>query len=448
MNTRKKVLICNLLIIVLCILSIASYFFMPFWKVEAKYILSAETLEDTISIAIVSENDFLEEDINFEEIVGKNGTELNLTITLQTSDILSSFSTKPKTLVENIIAKNVDDLYLQLEDTLNLLIKNTLTAVVKTTFAVSIKEEVKSTISSIETDLDASKALTDAGVDDKYLEGMANDLVDLIYKKGSTSASVTNETLNMVDETIAMMKKNNPSKYRDLSLEGEERENLKADLLNYFNELEKEDGTLDPESFTTDLLISLLNETTSNTSADLASPLSATAMAKKSTKKDSTKELRETLTDKLLEVLGGATQALATVIKILGYVIIATFIIWAIPILKIALKFNSSNNAIKLGLPIWFGSIPYIVLCLLPTLFFTFMKTPPAALASIMGGANALNGLSITFTSCTMVSFIVGIALAVLVLFFYGKQRRILKHGGYAQTTQPDTKTETENTNE
>ncbi|MBO5736303.1 MAG: hypothetical protein J6S04_00705 [Clostridia bacterium] len=423
---------------------------MPFWKVEAKYTLSADTLEEVISNSISSADATLTEDIDFEEIVGKKGTELNLTISLETSDILKSFNASPKRLVENIITKNVDKLYTQLEDTLNLLIKNTLTAVVKTTFAGSIKEEIKNTISSVETDSEASEELKKAGVTDKYLEDKTNNLVDLIYKKGSTSASVVNETLTIVDETIAMMKENNPEQYGDLSLEGEARTDLETELLDYFGALENEDGTLNPEGFTADFLATLLEGTDSDTSAVTATPISAKATSKKSAESDASEELREVLTDKLLEVIGDATETLATIIKVLGYVIIATFIIWALPIVKIALKFNNRNNAIKLSLPIWWGSIPYVVLCLFPTLFFAFMKTPPEAIASAMGGLDLLNGFSITFSSCAIVSFIVGIALAVLVLFFYGKQRKILKKGGgYAQTTQSaDTKTVSENTAE
>ena len=50
-----------------------------------------------------------------------------------------------------------------------------------------------------------------------------------------------------------------------------------------------------------------------------------------------------------------------------------------------------------------------------------------------------VNNLSISFNSCAIVSCIAGIMLAVFVIFFYGKQRKMLKEGGgYTQTSQPE----------
>ena len=80
MNTRNKVLICNLLIIILCILSISSYFFMPFWKVEAKYTLSADTLDSILPATKANEGegntdntldaDDIYNNLDFAEIIG------------------------------------------------------------------------------------------------------------------------------------------------------------------------------------------------------------------------------------------------------------------------------------------------------------------------------------------------------------------------------------------
>ena len=44
MKLRKKVFWANLFIIVLCVVSILSYFFMPFWQVNVKYTLTAEKM--------------------------------------------------------------------------------------------------------------------------------------------------------------------------------------------------------------------------------------------------------------------------------------------------------------------------------------------------------------------------------------------------------------------
>ena len=98
------------------------------------------------------------------------------------------------------------------------------------------------------------------------------------------------------------------------------------------------------------------------------------------------------------------------------------------------------NPAIKLGLPIWLGSIPYVDLSLVPSLALSTLKNPPAQLADMMGDAlenmSVLNDLSINFFSCACVSFYIGIALAIFVIVYYGRLRKRLKKIAKGQITE------------
>ena len=102
-------------------------------------------------------------------------------------------------------------------------------------------------------------------------------------------------------------------------------------------------------------------------------------------------------------------------------------------ILKILVKLGAKNNAIKLKLPIWLGSIPFWVLYLLPTLAISLLKNPPAALTDLMGAeamaemSGMLSGFEASFFTCAWVSFIAGFALVLFSIFFYSRQRRKLK---------------------
>ncbi len=460
MNTKKNILFCNLAIIILCIASIVSYFMMPFWTVKAEYTLTAETIQGLLPSAEGGEDegedgpidaDDIYANLNLAEIVGEDGITLKVAISLETADILSALSSNPAELVEKILDDNVHNLVDQMSETLNGIVKKTVSSVVKTALSEGIKEEIKNALGEGTTDEEAKAELNAAGLTDEYLDEKATQLVDNIYADGATSESAAEATMDIVEESIQIMKDSGNPDYADIELTPEAKAELKETLIEQFKNFENEDGTIDPEAFTSDFLLSMLKGESeesgdnADTAAVFATPLSAKPAPEDTAENDATAELRQVLTDKLLEALNGAEETIALVIKVLSYVIIATFVIWALPILKILLKWKKRNNAIKVGMPIWLGSIPYVVLCFLPTVALNLLKNPPEALAGAFEGMEVLNNLSVTFNSCAIVSCIAGIILAVLVLFFYGKQRKILKRGGYTQASQPSNDTQPEN---
>ena len=428
MDTRKKVFFCNIAIMVLCVVSILSYFLMPFWKVKVQYTLSADAVEELMpeSFSNNDEENKLYSNIDFEEIVGEDGIHLELAISLKTADILKSISADPDDLVEDILEDNVKNLLDQLDETIDLVIRNTVTTVVKTSFAESIKEEIKDRYNY--GDSEATEKLKKAGLTDSYLEKQTEELVDIIYKKGTTSATAADATLEKIDNAIEMMRQKNPADFYDLELSPSARADLREELIERFETLEKSDGTLDPDAFTTDLLLDLLEDKDSDTSAALATPLAS----KGSSKTSSDRELRKALTEKLLDLLGGAEDAIASVIKGLSILILFTFVVWLIPIAKIGMRWKKENNAVKLGLPIWFGSYPFIFLSLLPTLALSILKNS-ISLSGALGEIDLFKHLTVRFSSCAIVSFIIAIALAVFTIVYYGKLRKLLKSGNYVK---------------
>ena len=449
-QTRRMVFICNLLIVVLCLASILSYFMMPFWKVNVKYTMTAEALQQLLpqdEPTPDGEGESGDEPIDaedvwanldFNEVVGEDGITLKMSISLETSDILSALKTEPTALVESILDGNVHNLVDQLDETIGDIVKKVVKLVVKTALTEGVKEQIKESLGADATDEETRAELNAAGLTDEYLDDKANQLVDSIYQEGATADTAADSTIAIVEESIQKMKESGNPDYADIELSEEAKADLKADLVEQFKQFENEDGSIDPEAFTSDFLLNMLkdsseqsSESTPESFATIATPLSASPETEETVDEEDAKaELRQLLTDKLMGAIDDAEETVAIAIKALSYVIIVTFAIWALPILKILLRMKKHNNAIKLGLPIWFGSIPSVVLCLIPTLATSFLSSPPAALAGVMGDLGALSGLSITFTSCSMVSFFIGIALAVFVLFFYGKQRKILKRGG------------------
>ena len=436
MNTRKTVFFCNLVIIALCVLSIVSYFTTPFWSVKAEYILTAESLQSSISSAETETEgektaQTLADGVDFTEIVGEDGISLRISLTLETADLLSALSAEPAVVVERILSDNVHNFVDEISGVLSEVIRTTTKLLIKSALKEGITVELHQVLGETLTDTETHAKLNAAGITDDYLNQKSTQLVNSLYSDGSTAETLTNSTLQIVEESIQKMKDSGNPDYANLEFSEENRADLAEELTEQFKTFENEDGTLNLENFTTDFIMEMfLGEENAENSAEetagaVAKPLSAktTLDTEEDEKAD---DIRELLTEKIMETLEGAEETIASIATIISYVILVNFIIWALPIVKILLKMNKPNNAIKLGLPIWFGSAPFVVLSLIPNLILSIFITP----ASTDG---AMSGLSIAFSSCAIVSFIVGIALAVFVLFFYGKQRRILKRSAYIQ---------------
>ena len=424
--TKKTVFICNLAIIALCIVSIVAYFIMPFWRVNIKYTLTAETLEEILpdDTDTGSEDvNSIYEGINFSELLDED-IPLSISIELQTADVLGAMGSDANKLVENILYNNVHNIIDQMDPYINDMVQKLVKTVVKTTFKEELKKQVKESLGEGTTDEQTQEELNNMGLSDEYIDEKTDKLVDTIYTPGATVDDAVNETIDIVKDSIQKMQTDGSEEYQNAELSPEAEAELRAELEEKFKHLENEDGTLDPEGFTTDFLLDMLKgeEAASDvTGASLATPLSAKADDLTEEQNEAKEELKQVLTDKLMELIGDASDVIAMVLQYISYVVLFTFVIWALPILKILIKMGSKNNAIKLGGPIWLGSIPFLVLC-----------AAPMGALMLLGDkiAQSIGGLSITFFSCSIVSFIIGIVLAVFTLFFYGRLRKKLKYGG------------------
>lgn len=246
------------------------------------------------------------------------------------------------------------------------------------------------------------------------------------------------------------MKESGNPDYADVELDDETKAELKDSLTEIFAELADENGNLNLEGFTSELILGLLNEEEGNEDGDGEGKPGKMAATQGSTvvltnaqasddssldeeSKDVSAELKAALVDLIMDGIGDAAETIAMIVKIISYVILFTFFTWFYLILKILAKIRMKNPAIKLKLPIWLGSIPFWVLYLLPTVGLMLLANPPAALANMMGAETVktmtalFSNLSINFFTCAWVSFIVGTFFFFFAIFYYGKLRKRLK---------------------
>ncbi len=465
LSTRKKVFICNLVICFLCIVSIVSYFILPFWKVKVSYTLTAETIQELVEGAMDDLGDESGEgnddgsDVNYEDALGsidfkdivEDGVTLELSISLQTKDILSSLTADPAELVETILTDNINTIVDTLTPTIDKVAKNLVKTVAKMVLTEQLKEQVKNSLGDAATDEDIKAELEALGLTDEYINGKVGGLVDTLYQDGTTVDSAADATISVVEDVLNTMKESGNPDYADVELDDETKAELKDSISEMFSEFADEEGNLNLEGFTTDLLLGLLEGEEGDGDGDgdgagtdeLASATAgatvvltnaqASDSANSSTdlnEEDLSAELKTAIVSLIMEELDDeVAETIAMVVQIISYVILFSFFTWFYLILKIVVKCRLKNPAIKLKLPIWLGSIPFWILYFLPTVGLKVLLMPEvvAALEIPAETLAIFSNLSINFFTCAWVSFIVGTFFFFFAIFYYGKLRKRLR---------------------
>lgn len=481
---RKKVFICNLIITFLCVLSIVGYFIMPFWKVEVSYTLTADSIKEMLDSAIdeasaedgnesmqatkkataatnAEENDENESDegansgesggfdldntlneMDFSEIVGEDGLTISLSLQFETKDILSSYTDNPETVVENILNENVSNLVDQFTPTINKIAKSAVKMATRTVLKEELKAQVKNNL-PVANDEEAQRELDEMGLTDEYIKTQTDKLVDTFYEDDMTPEKAADATVEVVEDAITKMKESGREEFADIELSEENKAELREEITEVLEEFTDDEGNLDMDGFVSKLLSELINssegEDDYNTEIKgmrAVAPLAASgAQGSSDEAAEISEELKADLTKSLMEKLSGSVEIIALVFKCIGYVILFSFATWAYLILKILVKMGMKNNAIKLKLPILLGSIPFVVLQLIPSTAVWLLKSQPSWIfdkiemsAEDLAEINTvIKPLNIRFSCCAWLSFVIGCALFFFVIFYYGKLRRKMK---------------------
>ena len=445
LTTRKKVFICNMVICFLCLVSILGYFIMPFWKVEVSYTLTADSMKEMIldvtedtgvdygegENEVDVETDDILNDIDFTDILGEDGLTLALSIRLETTDVLSSLTGNPEKVVGNIVSSNVENLVAQLNETIDKVAKAIVSVGTKTVLKEALKEQVKQNLGENATNEEVQAELNEMGLNDEYIDQQTDKLVEAVYAEGATTDSVAEETVKIVEEALVKMNAHDPENYV-AELTEEERADLKAEISDVLVEFTDENGVIDINGFASSMLTEALGDSEDEEYNDEYPIDGMRAIAPMSAEEDSEEvagDLKTALTDALMEALGEATEYIVIALKVLSGLILFSFFTWAYLIIKILVKLRMKNNAIKLKLPIWLGSIPFTFLHLIPTVAMMIVKNN---MSSMVGeesetAATMMEGLNISFFSCAWLSFVIGAFFFFFAIFYYGKLRKKLK---------------------
>lgn len=443
-KTRLSVFICNMVVIALCLLSILAYFVMPFWKIDASYHLSEEQIESMLADsfeeqpeAVRSTSEGLDSEepssegpdiaAALKEAVGPEGITVPLALQFQSKDVVGAISGDAKITVENVIKDNVNVILEKLSTPINTIAKNMMRSITNVMLEESVGLLVESLAGENE---DLANVLESAGLSDTYIKDKAKEVTDSLFKEGATVQKVAENTVAIVEDTIAALKESDPEKYENLELPEEDKENITNSIEEVLSVLSDENGEIDTENFLFDKLFEILQSNKENNENNESSPVKPTkssliiASAEGNAEEEATQEsLEQMLYKELMSAIPAETvDMIAKVLKIVGYVLLFSFVPWLYLIVKILVKLPKLNNAIKLKAPILFGWLPFLILYVLPTVAFKIVQSQ---IANSEAGSK-LAGLSITFSTAAWVSFAAAVVLFGLS-FYYGILRKRLK---------------------
>lgn len=438
---RFRVKICNIVIAVLCLLSIAAYFFMPFWKISLSYTVSPSMIEDTLNDAL-SDASLTEEeqlDIDATEIVGADGTTLSLSIRLKTTDILAAFGKDGHDSVQAFIDDNISNIVDEIYPTLSEVISNTAKVTLKSTIYSAIREELQNANPDSNT-YEIEQKMQAAGVDESYINNHVDNLMETI-DAGAPKQVVSHQIVGAIDESCNKLATNDPENFSRLT--EEDKQQLLEDVDEILDSVTNEQGEVNMDELLAQLLLNLMEEeekpannedgvVIANVSRESAIPSVITAHADSGN--DAIEDLKVKLTDLLLEQIpSDVTDTIVLVLKITGGVLFFTMFTWLYILIKMLAKVKKTNNAVKLKLPIWLGWLPCLVLVLIPSLFISLLKNPSSFVADLLGPetmkdvTSTMNNFSISFSSASLISFIVAMVFMVFCLAYYGRLRRKLR---------------------
>lgn len=423
--SRFAVFICNLLIALLSIAAVVSYFFFPLWKVDVDYLLQGEELKEMLPDDM--------QDVDVEEIVG-DGIPLSVSLNIGTVELFSSFTdSDAAATVERAIDKNVDLIVGQLMPTLEEIAEKAVRAAAKQSVNEIVRDQIKGFLDpDAYDDIDGrvEELIGKAGFDDVYINEKTDALLDAVYADGATVDTVAETAVSTVEEVFEKLRQTGEAEFADAALTEENKTQIRDSVSEALSAVADEAGNIDMDEFVASLLLDLLRSSGETQDGDTPDTPEAAALLSDifetetdgATAPSATEELKAEIKAFILDKIPeGTADTVALVLKIAAGVVAFSMFTWAYLILKMIFKAAAKNPAIKLKVPIWLGWLPFLILVLAPSL--AFWLTTSGALPFELPAA--LEGLGVSFFSAGWVAFAAAIALIVITIPYSIFRRRL-----------------------
>ena len=471
--------ILNAVVVLFCVIAISCYFYSPMLDLKIGVKVTQEVADELKKALItedasaptqpgeVSENDVINETL--DQLV-KDEITLKANIAVTTSGLFTAMFDRAatKTSVRKAITDNVDGML----DTVSASIDKVVESLSKSMVKTSVKSALSDTVSQYIKDKNLADktvdaVLTDLGLTDEFIDKKTETLTTALLADGATVDSVTATAMQLIDETVSTLASNATGDYADLKLEElspEVKSRIETSVRDVLSKVADEDGNVDINSLVYNFIGRALDDssksdtgsgegekiaavktaiaavaasgatggTTGGESGSTGGESGTTGGATSGDEKQYTKEdVEKLLTDRVESLFGErAIDGVTTALAVSGWVTLLTMLLWLYLIVKIVIKLFAQNPMIKLGLPIWLGNFPFATFFVLPfaaSVALTKLGTDSSlssALASVLpkelvdGIVKAGGAISLSVSSCAVISAILTVAFAAFSIFY------------------------------
>lgn len=454
----KFLWIINIVIGLICLIAILCYFFGALWEMKVAYTLTADQLEGLIGTEDngeypdgSAENTEGSGDIDLKEIIGDEGVEIKISISLKATDVFAALGS-PASAFKKVVNDNVEKIVNELMPTLNAIAKKTVKTVAKQEVKKEVHNQVKDYLAN-KSDAttkpeEVEQKLEDLGFTDDYISEKTDKLIDDLFEDNGepkTVDSITESVMETVDEVYDMFKENSKDKeefkdFQDIELKEEDRDQIEDAIRDVVEELADENGNIDPNELIAQLLNKFLNGDTENEDENGQNYYAISAMAissaeEKGSDRDSeeasaTEELVANLRAKIDEMLP------EEIIGYLGYsfyaifaLIVLSMIPWLYVIIKLIVKFatHKGNTTVKLKWPIWFGWLFFLLFAGIPSLAVSILNMRSILAMLPEEIVTLLGGLKISFFSISLISAVCALCLFAISIYYMVVRSQIKK---------------------
>lgn len=429
---RAAIMIMNVIVALLCIASIAGYFFAPLLSIRVTIDLDAEDLE-----TIMSENGAASTETT---IVYSDPDAVDIELSFSTTDFLTSvLGADPANGSRAFIDEKIDSLSVHLSQKMRALIKDVAEGTIRNTATQIVIDKAQETIKNALPEIadeEINAIMEEAQITDEYLAEKTNAVIDVIYQEDASVEKVSEVAVETVGEVFEKLQSTGKPEFSDLTMTDETAQQIRNVVSENIGSFASEDGKLNADEIIDRLLEEIaggLGSGSGTASVTPAAPLSAVGLAADSGADASSGSsqaeatLAANISEMLHSYLDGENVSRIFLFVMIGVLVLVaiSMLAWLYLLIKVFVKGFSINPAVKLKMPIIFlGWLPALFFFIIPGLasvaLFNFLGGPAAL------GLEQLSMLTALTVNTSGVIALIAAALLIILFIPYGIIRKKL----------------------
>jgi len=491
MKNRSKTFlhVSNIIISLLCVVAILSYFLLPVWSVSLAVRLTpalaenissevngrgekkqtsrpenglfrfvaletANTGNEAAGAGEISGNEFI--DALFKAL-GEEGITLSVSGNFDAAELVRSLIDRSAKVLTDEIDSAVDQFVSDTGEIIDEVLNSTVQKVAKEVVRSRVREMISNNTAPDETGAEgaakvAEDVLADAGIDETALDAIIDRIVSAVMADDATVDSVTAVIMASFDEALGLLA--DSEKYSEAAgkVTAEDKAEAEKAVRDFLKEYADESGRITLKDSLITMVVNMANDALSGSAPDSSADTpeaepqalgmafvpanggefagTAVSGSDKSGASGSTDAAVESLKASLKSLLAEKTdeKVLGTARSVLAaaaIIMLIAILLFAFPVVRSLTKIGAANPGFVLAAPIVAGIVPFLLLYVIPNLASTVFKSWAAVSGSSTPIGMLLGASTLEVTSCTVVGFAVSVIILVYS-FFYGHFRRKL----------------------